>query len=419
MPILQERCQSCHRAGEIAPMSLMNYEEVRPWAASIRDKVSKRVMPPWFADPKVGEFANDRRLSDAEIQTIVRWVDGGAPRGNDADLPAPKTFVDGWNMGKPDVVLTMEQGQKIESSGMDDYIYFAVPTNFSEDRYIQAAEIRPGNRKIVHHVLAFIQKGGAGVPLRSNVDSYNSRAGKNFFRAEGEALRVNDEAPVYDDACSLPNGGSALSGDVASGARPLIGAYAPGTPPNVMPEGVAYKIPAGSEVLFQIHYTKTGKEETDRTSIGFIFAKKPPQKLLSQRWVQNFYFRIPPNQSNYEAKGCYTFDKDVDVLSMVPHMHVRGKDMQFTAFYPDGRQEVIFRIPAYDFNWQLIYTLKTPLHIPKGTKIEVTAHYDNTVARRGNPNPNAAVRWGDPTTDEMLIGEFYYVPADTKTGAKE
>jgi hypothetical protein len=414
MPIIQEHCQTCHRPGEVAPMSLMSYEEVRPWAQSIRNKVLNRVMPPWFADPKHGEFANDRRLSDAEIKTIVNWIDAGAPRGNPADLPPAKKFVDGWNIGQPDVVLTMAVEQKIGPSGTDEYLYFALPTNFSEDRYVQAIEIRPGNRRIVHHVVAYVQKGGAGVPTRASADSYNQRAGANFFRSEGNALRVNDSAPVYDDGCSLPNGGSALSGDVTGGGRPIIAGYVPGSQTVIMPDGLARKIPAGSEILFQIHYTKTGKDETDRTSIGFVFAKQPPRTLLLDRWVQNFYFKIPANAANYEAKGCYTFDQDVDVLSFGPHMHVRGKDMEYKAFYPDGRSEILLNVPNYDFNWQLWYDLKSPLHIPRGTRIEVTAHYDNSAAKRSNPNPGVAVRWGDPTSDEMMIGAMHYVLSSEK-----
>jgi hypothetical protein len=417
MPIFQAHCQDCHRPGEIAPMSLLSYEDARPWAKSIRDKVERRVMPPWHADPHFGDFANDRRLSDRDIQTIVRWVDGGAPRGSLADLPPPKKFVDGWNIGKPDVVLTMSADQTIGPAGTDEYLYFALPTNFAEDRFVQAIEIRPGNRRIVHHVLAYVQKGGSGVPSRSNVDRYNQVAGSNFFRAEGFALRVNDEAPVLDNACTLPNGGSALSGDVSAGARPIIAVFSPGTPPTSMQNGLAQKIPAGSEILLQIHYTKTGKDEVDRTSVGLVFSKQPPRQLMMGRWVQNYYFKIPANASNYEAKGCYTFDQDVDVLSFLPHMHLRGKDMEFKAFYPDGRSEVIFRVPNYDFNWQLWYSLKSPLHIPRGTRIEVTGHFDNSVARKGNPNPNLSVRWGDPTSDEMLIGMINYVVSQTtKTG---
>src|SRR5215471_2952976 len=359
MPILQEHCQSCHRPGEIGPMPLMSYEQVRPWSQSIRNKVVNRVMPPWYADPRYGEFSNDRRLSGADVQTIVKWIDGGAPRGNPDDLPPPKTFIDGWNIGKPDLVLTMPVAQKIEPSGTDEYIYFALPTNFTEDRFVQAIEVRPGNRRIVHHAVAFLQKGGAGVPSRADAESYNQRIGSNFFRAEGLALRVNEDVPVYDDGCTLPNGGTAAP------ANNTLAVFTPGTQPMIMPDGIAWKIPAGSEIRLQMHYTRTGKEEVDRTSIGIVFAKQPPRALMSELTVLNEYMRIPANAPNHEAKGCYTFDKDVDITSFLPHMHYRGKDMQYKAFYPDGRSEVIFRVPNYDFGWQLWYMLKSPLHIPK------------------------------------------------------
>jgi len=204
MPILQERCQTCHRPGEIAPMSLMSFQEVRPWARAIREKVLARAMPPWHADPGIGEYSNDRRLSDREVQTIVRWVDAGAPEGNPADLPAPRTFVEGWSIGQPDAVFTMTDEFKVSAAGGDEYIYFAIPTHFTEDKYVLAIEIRPGNRRVVHHVLAFLQRGGAGVPQRGP-QNQNRMAGTNLFTGEGSAIWVADDAPVQDNECPLPN----------------------------------------------------------------------------------------------------------------------------------------------------------------------------------------------------------------------
>ncbi|MBI4474578.1 MAG: thiol-disulfide isomerase [Acidobacteria bacterium] len=408
VPIFQRHCQSCHRPGEAAPMSLLTYKEARPWARAIKLKVSTREMPPWHADSKYGPFLNDRRLTDEEITTLAKWVDGGAIEGNPKDLPAPLQFTEGWRIGPPDVVLTMSEEYKVPASGSDEYIYFSVPTNFPEDRYVQAVEIRPGNRKVVHHVLAYVQKAGAGVPSRSDVDRYNRAAGGPIFQGEGFAIRVQQDAPVYDDACALPNGGSALGGDVSGGSRPMLAGYAPGTSADVWPDGMAMRIPAGSEILFQIHYAKTGQPETDRTSIGLVFAKQP-ETLVRWRWVQNYYFKIPPNASNHKVTGCYTFNEDVRVLAFVSHMHLRGKSMQFQAFYPDGRSEIIFSVPKYDFSWQTTYRLKDPRPIPKGTKIVVTAEYDNSRSNRFNPDPNIAVRWGDPTYDEMMIGEMFYI----------
>jgi len=404
MPILQERCQTCHRPGEIAPMSLMSFQEVRPWARAIREKVLGRAMPPWHADPGIGEFSNDRRLSDREIQTIVRWVDAGAPEGNPADLPAPRTFVEGWGIGQPDAVFTMTDEFKVSAAGGDEYVYFAIPTRFSEDKYVRAIEVRPGNRRVVHHVLAFLQRGGAGVPLRGP-QNQNRMAGTNLFSGEGFAIWVADDAPVQDNECPLPNVFEDRFGDLTR----LIGGYVPGEGAKILPAGYAQKIPAGSEILLQVHYAKMGKEESDRTSIGFIFSKEPSTRQIETRWVANHYFRIPANANRHEVKGCYTFDKDADVLSFFPHMHVRGKDMEFKAVYPDGRSEILFRVPSYDFQWQTTYWLKSPLHIPRGTRIEVTAHFDNSIANRANPNPNSDVRWGDPTYYEMMIGGINFV----------
>jgi hypothetical protein len=409
MPILESHCQTCHRPGEIAPMSLMTFEDVRPWARAIRERVIKRTMPPWHADPSFGEFSNDRRLTEAEIQTIVRWVDAGAPQGNPRDLPSPRSFVDGWNIGKPDVVLAMNEEYKVTASGSDEYIYFAIPTNFTEDRYVRAIEVRPGNRRVVHHVVAFLQKGGAAVPSRGPANN-NRVAGSNLFEGEGFAIWVADDAPVLDDECPTPNPFETRTADVTSGARPIIGGYVPGEGAKLLPVGLVQKIPAGSEILLQIHYAKTGKEESDRTSVGLVFSQEPAATQIQTRWVMNHYFRIPPNARNHEVRSCSTFDKDVELLSYAPHMHLRGKDMEFKAFYPDGRSEVLLRVPSYDFGWQTTYWLKSPLHIPKGTRIEVTAHFDNSMANPVNPNPSAAVRWGDPTYYEMMIGVINFVP---------
>lgn len=409
MPILQQHCQTCHRQGEIGPMPLMSYEEVRPWAKSIRLRVLNGSMPPWHADPHYGPFENDRRLSSKEIETIVSWVDAGGPQGDPRDLPAPRKFPEGWKIGKPDVVLKMTESYTVGAAGLDEYIYFVIPTNFTEDRYVRAVEVRPGNRSVVHHVLAYIQPGGNGIPSRAVVENYNRIVGSSLFRGEGFAIRVNDDAPIHDDGCVLSNGGSALGGDMSSGRRPLIGAYVPGRDPSVMPSGIAQKIPAGSEILLQIHYAKNGKQEIDQTSVGLLFSNEPPKDELKIRWVQNYYFRIPPNSANHEVRGCYTFNTDVDVLSFAPHMHLRGKDMEFKATYPDGHSEILFKVPSYDFNWQTTYVLKEPRRIPRGAKIEVIAHYDNTGKNRSNPNPDATVRWGDPTYDEMMIGGMNYV----------
>jgi hypothetical protein len=407
-PILQKNCQGCHRAGEIAPMSLMTFQEVRPWAASIRKRVVDGTMPPWHADPHYGPFENDRRMTTRDIDTIVAWIDGGAKEGDPKTAPGPLNFTRGWTIGKPDIVLPMEQEYTIQPSGPDEYIYFVVKTNFTEDKWVKAAQIMPGNRKVVHHVLAYIQPGGSGTRSRSDLDRYNRAVGYPLFKTEGEAIRVTAEAPVHNDACDLQNGGSALSGDLTGGQRPVLLGYAPGSTPVSFPDGIGMKIPAGGEILFQIHYTRTGKPEKDITSLGLIFSKEPPATMMQTRWVQNYYFAIPPNSDNHEVKGCFTFANDVLVRSFFPHMHVRGKDMEFTAVYPDGKTATLMKVPNYDFSWQTTYILEKPIAIPKGTRIIVTAHFDNSKKNRFNPDPNSTVRWGDPTSDEMMIGGLGY-----------
>jgi hypothetical protein len=421
MPILQARCQSCHRPGEIAPMSLLTYQETRPWAASIRENVLKGTMPPWHADPRFGAFSNDRRLTREEIDTLVRWVDSGAPEGDRKDLPPPVKFEEGWTIGKPDVVLSMTEEYTVDPAGQDRYIYFSIPTNFSEDRFIRAIELRPGNRKVVHHALVFLKKKTA--PLRSrsqgDMDRFNNVVGFPLFKVEGDVLRVEPAAPVHDDACGLPDGGSALPGDVTEGSSPLVYSFTPGARGDMLPEGTGIRIPADSELMLQIHYARADTVEKDRSSVGLIFATEPPKKLFHQQWVQNYYFKIPAGADNHEARGCHTLSKDVFVRAVLAHMHLRGKDMEVKAFLPGGGVETLLLVPAYDFNWQTTYWLEEPRLLPAGTRIEARAHYDNSRRNPFNPDPEVEVRWGDPTSDEMLIAGVAYTEASDATTSHE
>ncbi len=410
VPILQRSCQGCHRPGDIAPMSLLSYQETRPWAESIRENVLKGAMPPWHADPQHGVFSNDRRLTRDEIDTLVRWVEGGAPEGDPGDLPPPVQFEDGWTIGKPDVVLSMTEEYTVDPKGQDRYIYFAIPTSFTEDRYVQAVEFRPGNRKVVHHALVFLKSKSA--PLRSrsqgDMDRFNKEVGFPLFKVEGDVLRVEPASPVHDDACGLPDGGSALPGDVSEGPSPLIYSFIPGARGDVLPEGTGIKMPADSELMLQIHYARADTVEKDRSSVGLIFTKERPKRLFHQQWVQNFYFKIPAQAENHEVRGCHTLTKDIEVRAILPHMHLRGKDMEIKAFYAGGEAEMLLRVPAYDFNWQTTYWLEEPKVLPAGTRLEAKAHYDNSRRNPFNPDPKAEVRWGDPTTDEMLIAGVAY-----------
>jgi hypothetical protein len=415
-PIFYKNCAECHRAGEAAPMSLLSYKEARPWAKSIQQKVVSKQMPPWHADPHYGEFSNDRRLSQAQIDTISAWVDQGAKEGNPKDLPEAPKFVEGWIIGKPDIVLQMPNEFTLEASGPDEYQYFEIPTNFKEDVYVQMAEARPGNRKIVHHIIAFVappSKDGKQPQFsKEEIEKYQREAEKkSIFRKEGFLMRMKPDAPVHDDGCSLPNGGNGESTDTSSESRgfDLLVGFAPGMPPGVMEPGTVKRIPAGSKILLQMHYSKaTGKVEKDRSAIGLILAKKPAEKHVFTHGIANVYFKIPPGADNHTVTSCWTTKEDIHLSTLMPHMHLRGKAMKFEAFYPDGRSEVMIDVPAYSFSWQTVYYLKKPLALPKGTKILVTAAFDNSSKNKYNPDPTQVVRFGDPTYDDMMIGWISY-----------
>ena len=436
-PIFFKNCAECHRANDIAPMALMTYKEARPWASSIREKVITREMPPWSPDPKYGEFTNDHRLAQKDIETIVAWVDQGAKEGDAKDLQTPEfTSIGGWRIGKPDAVFDIGQEFNVAAGMPDTIMNFIVPTNFKEDRWVTAAEILPGNRKVVHHVIAFIQtpemieqfkkgEGRARALLRSDV----------FYR-DGSLLKVKADAPVIDNGCSSPNGGSAFKRPSASEGGDAFGlflaGYAPGKGIDVFPVGTAKRVPAGSMLVFQMHYSSYGGKfdgaQGDRTRLGLHFASKPPEKSLNTVGIQNHYFKLPAGDGNHEVTACYTFDADVRLTSYMPHMHLRGKDMRYDVIYPDGRQETLLWVPKFSFNWQTMYYLKKPVRLPKGTKLIVTAHFDNSEKNKYNPDPQKTIRWGDPTYEEMMIGWMeYYVdgapkmdrPDATATGSRK
>ena len=355
-PIFYSKCAECHRPTMFAPMSLIKYEDARPWARSIRNRVATRTMPPWGADPAHGTFKNDPRLSERDIETIAKWVDAGAPKGDDKDLPAAPQFVEGWTIGQPDAVFTMEEEFTIPPSGAIPYKYFRVPTNLTEDKWIQAIEIKPGARAQVHHVIAFTQP--AGSPLKPG----------------GELGPTN------------------------------IGGVTPNKPGLVFEPGVARLLRGNSDIVMQIHYTTNGTENKDRTTVGVIYAKQPPTKMAGGGMAINPRFLIPANDGNAEVKATTTLSRDTTLTAMTPHMHVRGKDMTYIAHYPDGTSETLLSVPKWDFNWQITYQLKEAKRMPKGTEIEVVAHYDNSPQNKFNPDPTKDVRWGDQTFEEMMIG---------------
>jgi mono/diheme cytochrome c family protein len=405
-PIFYKHCTECHRPNDLAPMSLQTYKEARPWARSIKEKVVTQQMPPWHADPHYGQFSNDRKLTQQEIDTVVAWVDEGAKEGNPKDLPPAPSFPDGWKIGKPDVVLSMQDDYTLEASGSDEYINFTMPTSFKEDVWIRAAEIHPGNKRVVHHVIAFIQTPQFQAQWKA---TQGHPSAQSIFYQDGTLIRTKLDAPAYDNGCDAPNGGFARGSGQEGLGLPLC-FYTPGKDLDIFPAGTAKSIPAGSNIVLQVHYSKTtGKVEKDRTSVGLFFAKAPPERMLTSFGVINHYFKIPPGDDNHQVTGCYTFSRNVELFTFLPHMHVRGKDMKYEAVYPDGRRETLIFVPNYNFNWQTLYKLEKPLSIPKGTKLIVTAHFDNSERNKYNPDPTKTVRFGDPTYDEMMIGYFDYV----------
>ncbi len=370
-PIVQEHCQTCHRPGEAAPFSLLSYKEARPWASSIKEAVQLRKMPPWFADPHYGKFNNDRTMSQKDIDTIVAWVNAGAPEGNPKDLPKPVAFTNGWIIGKPDMAVSMPAKYEIPASGTIDYQYILIPLNLTEDKWVQMAEVRPGNRSLVHHVIAFVRPPGSkwmsgaqpGIPF---VPKSGGESGENEF---------------------------------------LVG-YAPGMPPDVLPAGRAKLIKAGSDVILQMHYTANGKPGTDQTTVGMIFAKEPVREKVFTIAATTSKFAIPAGDPNYEVDSSFEFGADTHVTMLMPHMHLRGKDFMFRAVYPTGEKQVLLNVPHYDFSWQLTYQPEKDIIMPKGSKMECVAHYDNSPNNPNNPDPTKIVRYGDQSWEEMMFGFF-------------
>jgi mono/diheme cytochrome c family protein len=384
LPILQANCQSCHRPGEIGPMPLLTYEGTRPWAKAIKSAVATRKMPPWFADPRFGHFANDRRLADADIAKIVAWVDAGAPEGDAKDKPAPKAWMDGWNI-KPDAVFTMPKAYTVPKSGTVEYTYFVIPSGFTKDTWVEDAEIRPGNRSVVHHVSVYIR------PPGSDWLKDAPRDGSAYVPPKRGAQGVSLPKP---NASALPQN------------EWFVG-YVPGIQPQryFAPDMNSAKlIPAGSDIVFELHYTANGKESgDDQSKVGFIFAKQPPKYRLLTIGVADAAFAIPPNDPNYEAQANATFAQPVTVIYLQPHMHLRGKDMEINFQYPTGESETMLNVPHYSYLWQTIYYEKDPLKVPQGTRVNVVAHWDNSANNPLNPDPTATIRWGDQSWDEMLV----------------
>jgi hypothetical protein len=418
-PIFFSHCTTCHRPGEIAPMSLLTFKDARPWARAIATQVTNGTMPPWHADPAHGQFANERRLTDVEKSTIVRWVSAGAPEGDPKDLPDAPRYADGWRIGQPDVVLSMQEDYPIPATGTIPYQYFVVPANFAEDRWIQAWEMRPGNRAAVHHVIVYALPPQPAQPQARPSDS-GPRPLPLFTFAEGMDIPAGQTGgrPLPEDQ-RKPLGPN--DRPRPRGAGQSIGGYVPGNSTRTFPEGTAMRLPAGSSLVFQMHYTTIGEPTTDRTRLGLVFAKAAPKVALNGGALVNGGLHIPPGAAEHRVDAEMTINRDILLWSMTPHTHVRGKRWAYEAIYPDGRRETILSVPNYDFEWQHEYVFREPLKFPKGTKIHATAWYDNSPANKSNPDPTKDVWWGDQTWEEMMFTGLTYsvVPAPTTTAGQQ
>jgi hypothetical protein len=378
--ILYRNCATCHRPGEIAPMSLLTYESARPWARAIREQVALGNMPPWHATQPRGVFSNDRRLTEAEKDTLIKWCDGGAPKGDPKDLPPIPKFSDGWEIGTPDAVISIPKEFEVPESGTIAYQFFDAPTNFAEDKWIQGIEIRPGTRRVVHHVLVFCREPGPPPPLPYKYSDSN---------LDGLTQRERHQ-----------NRGA------------LIATTAPGTNALIFKPGTAMRIKAGAVLTFQVHYTANGTPAKDRTSIGFIFAKQQPQLEIRNSAFVNPFFLIPAGAPDYKVDSSIQFTEDSHIWALIPHTHLRGKSWEYRLVYPDGHAEAVLSVPRYDFNWQTYYEFSKPLAVPKGSRLEAVARYDNSPANRSNPDPKVDVRWGPQTWEEMqYTGITYSVDA--------
>jgi len=356
--IMQQKCQECHRPGEAAPMSFLSYRDTMAWADTIREVLNERRMPPWHADPQYGHFANDRSLSNQDRATLLAWLDQGTPKGDNKDMPPPRAFVRGWQIGKPDVVFEMPSAYNVPADmprGGLPYQRFRVHTNFKQDRWVERAETRAGVPSVVHHIIIWVVAAG------------------------------EDYQPGNPDT-------------------QLLCGTAPGDMPQILPPGTAKKIPAGADLIFELHYTPNGTAQKDRSRVGIIFARQEPKYEARTIGIANNEFQIPAGADNQPVEQWFQFPEDSQLLGFMPHLHLRGKDFKYSVIYPDGKQDILLSIPRYDFNWQSAYREAKPLLMPKGTKIHCEAHFDNSAKNLSNPDSTIPVRWGDQTWEEMMIG---------------
>ena len=388
-PILYKNCVTCHRAGEIGPMPLLTYEDARPYAQAIIEEVEAGHMPPWHAVAPEGTFLNERKLPAAEKETLLKWAKNGAPKGNAADMPKPPVFADGWQAGQPDVVLEMSEPYSVPASGTVAYEYFYLPTNFTEAKWVKSIEVRPGVRSAVHHVLVF---------YRASPDQPAQPA---LIRRNNEQMR--EAAPTF--GTQPPRRPS-----TPTERQRLLTTYAPGTNPQVMPEGTALRLEPGGVIELQMHYTAFGTAVKDRTKVGITFAKEPNPREIRPTHFFNTTLELPAGQNNVKVDADVSFIADTTIWGIFPHTHLRGKKWQYVLELPDGTKKIILDVPNYDFQWQTYYMFKEPLKIPAGAKLVSSAWYDNSATNPANPDPKVTVKWGDQTWEEMQYTGLLFSP---------
>jgi peroxiredoxin len=369
-PILQKRCQTCHRPDQPAPFALLTYDDAVKHGRMIKEVTTQRRMPPWHADPRYGHFANDRRLTRAEVETLAAWEDGGMARGDDRDLPKPVEWAQGWVHGKPDLVIPMPEAFEVPADGVLPYKNWIVETNFTEDRWVRVAEARPGTPAVVHHIVAYIMREGQRGPV-----------------GPGGTLSI------------------------------LVG-WAPGDLGLVCPPDTALRVPKGARLRLEMHYTPNGKAVKDRSSIGVTFADRPPKYELFLSEFANTSFEVPPGDPHYRAEASLRLPADARLLSFAPHMHWRGKDYRYEVIYPDGKRQTLLSVPRWDFNWQNVYRFQEPVTLPKGSRLHAVAHWDNSANNPLNPDPKKSARFGLQTWEEMMVGFAAYVWERPETAAE-
>jgi mono/diheme cytochrome c family protein len=386
-PILFRNCTSCHRPGEIAPMSLLTYDDVRPHAKDIRDEVSEGHMPPWHAAAPKGTFLNERGLTAEEKKVLIAWANTGAAKGDPKDLPPAPVYPEGWAMGQPDVVFEMEEEYKVPAEGVIEYEYFYIPTNFTEPKWIQAIELRPGNREVVHHALA-------------------------FYRAKPDMRRTPVLSPNREQMVlpPPPKQGTRPQREDQTPSR-ILATYAPGTNPQVLRPGTAIRLEPGGVIELQMHYTTNGKAAVDRTRVGLQFSKDPAPREVRVSHFMNGTLKLPAGSPDTRVDADISFVSDAIIWGIFPHTHVRGKKWEYVLELPDGTKKNVLSVPTYDFNWQTYYMFADPLQVPKGSRLVSSAWYDNSAGNKSNPDPKVDVKWGDQTWEEMQYTGLLFSPA--------